>query len=287
MSFQTTPADPLIKRVETVGKIHPHVKAKIISTDRYGFLGLYQIELHVLYACRKHAVDEMHAGEHEEQIVPVGEPGELCVAGYLLQAGYVPRLALLPSLAHTWSRSYWRDPEQTAQVMRRDASGTLWMHTGDEAILDADGYLRIVGRIKDIIIRGGENLFPVQIENVLMAHEAVREAAAVAVPDARYGEVVGAWVVREPGRAELTAEEVRKAVAGGMNPQNAPAYVWFVGEDYRDPAAGGEVPVEAEEDGGVRKFAELPKTASGKVMKHVLRRWSRELAQRGVGKVGA
>ncbi|KAF7792082.1 hypothetical protein EIP86_003112 [Pleurotus ostreatoroseus] len=215
VSFQTTPDDPLIKRVETVGKVQPHVKAKIVDPQGH--------------------------------ILPVNTPGELYVSGYLLQDG---------------------DQAQTDKVMQTDVDGTLWMQTGDEAIMDEEGYLKIVGRIKDIIIRGGEvrtiAVIGLQIENVLTAHEAIVEAAVVAVPDARYGELVGAWIVREPHRRAVTREEVRSAVASNMNPQNAPAWVWFAGED-------GE--------------AELPKTASGKVMKHVLRRWSRTLAEKGVGRV--
>ncbi|KAI0761447.1 acyl-CoA synthetase [Irpex lacteus] len=210
ISFQTTPEDPIIKRVETVGKIHPHIKAKVVDASG--------------------------------NVVPVGTPGELVVAGYSLQKGY------------------WEDPEQTAAVMKWDEDGTLWMYTGDEAIMDEEGYLQI-----DIIIRGGENLFPVQIENVLTSSPAILEAAVVSVPDDTYGEVVGAWVVRDPVRgAKLSKEEVRKGVASAMNPQNAPKWVWFVGEDGYD---------------------ELPKTASGKVQKHVLRQWSKELAKRGVGLV--
>lgn len=150
--------------------------------------------------------------------------------------------------------SYWNDPEQTAQVMRRDEEDTLWMYTGDEGVLDNDGYLRsgslsllilllvpshflilfvVVGRIKDIIIRGGENLFPVQIENTLTAHPGIREAAVVSVPDVRFGEVVGAWIVLDPhwGHAHfkgerkeghvagISKEEVKEIVAKGMNPQ--------------------------------------------------------------------
>ncbi|KAF8553800.1 acyl-CoA synthetase [Imleria badia] len=205
VSFQSTPADPILKRVETVGKVQPYVRAKVI--DQAG------------------------------SIVPVGTPGELCVTGYLLQKGY------------------WEDEEQTKKVMRPDPKdeSVVWMHTGDEGIIDEEGYLRIVGRIKDIIIRGGENLFPVQIENVLTAHPSIREAAAVAVPDAKYGEVVGAWVVLEPGKT-ISPEEVRQVVRDNMNPQNVPVWVWFVGDG-----------MDAEE---------LPKTASGKVMKHILRRWS-------------
>ncbi|CAA7268372.1 unnamed protein product [Cyclocybe aegerita] len=215
VSFQTTPADPIIKRVETVGKVQPHVKAKVI--------------------------------DGEGNTVDVGKPGELCVAGYLLQKGY------------------WNDEEQTQSVMKKDENGTVWMHTGDEAIMDDEGYLRIVGRIKDIIIRGGENLFPVQIENAMTAHPEIREAAAVAVPDLKYGEVVGVWIVREP-HTRMSREEVRQCVAETMNPQNAPAWVWFINEDGNPE--------------------ELPKTASGKVMKHVLREWSQELAKKNFGRVG-
>ncbi|KAI6127969.1 acetyl-CoA synthetase-like protein [Pisolithus croceorrhizus] len=208
VSFQTTPADSITKRVETVGRVQPHVKAKVI--DREG------------------------------EVVPVGTPGEICVTGYLLQKGY------------------WENEEQTKKVMRADPKdpSTVWMHTGDEGIMDEDGYLRVVGRVK--------NLFPVQIENVLVAHPFIREAAAVSVPDAVYGEVVGVWIVLEP-HATMTREEVRKIVSDGMNPQNSPDWVWFIGEP------------------GTAK--EFPKTASGKVMKHVLRAWSKELARDNVGKI--
>ncbi|KAI3602868.1 amp-dependent synthetase and ligase [Moniliophthora roreri] len=214
VSFQTTPDDPIVHRTETVGRVQPHVKAKLIDPDG--------------------------------NIVPIGKPGELCVAGYLLQKGY------------------WGDEEQTRKVMRKDEEGTLWMHTGDEGVMDHDGYLKIVGRIKDIIIRGGENLFPIQIEDILLKNPDIHEVAVIAVPDAKHGEVVGAWVVRTPG-TNASRNEVRRTVSENMNPQNAPAWVWFVGEDGNPD--------------------ELPKTASGKVMKHVLRKWSKELAERGVGGV--
>ncbi|KAF8627090.1 hypothetical protein AX15_004549 [Amanita polypyramis BW_CC] len=181
-------------------------------------------------------------------VVLIGTPGEVCVSGYLLQKGY------------------WENEEQTKKVMKRDEEGTLWMYTGDEGIMDKDGYLRIVGRQKDIIIRGGENLFPVQIENALTAEDGILEAAAVAVPDDHFGEVVGAWIVRRPGKkgSTLTREDVRRAVSQRMNPQNAPAWIWFIGED------------------GVQD--ELPKTASGKVKKHALREWSKELMRKGLGR---
>jgi len=173
-----------------------------------------------------------------------------------------------------WFARYWQDEEQTKQTTVIDeADGQIWMRTGDEGIMDEEGYLRIVGRIKDIIIRGGENLFPVQIENTLTSSSSIREAAVVAVPDAIYGEVVGAWIVLEDDDEKIrgwkmSREEVRELVVSQMNPQNAPRYVWFLGD-----------PENAQTDDT------LPKTASGKVMKHVLREWSRRLAQNEVGKV--
>ncbi|GJJ10529.1 hypothetical protein Clacol_004755 [Clathrus columnatus] len=219
VSFQTIPEDPLVKRIETVGRVQPHVKAKIIDT--------------------------------EGNVVPVNTPGELCVAGYLVQKGY------------------WNAPAQTASVMKRhpgsDVYVDLWMHTGDEAMMDKEGYLRIISRIKDIIIRAGENLFPVQIENVITTHPSIREAAVIAVPDPIYGEVVGAWVVRNMQEIPVTRIELRKWVGRHMNPQNQPSWLWFVGED------------------NVEK--ELPKTASGKVQKHILRRWGAKWASQGIGKV--
>ncbi|THH19623.1 hypothetical protein EW146_g1581 [Bondarzewia mesenterica] len=210
----TTIHDPIVKRIETVGKVRPHVKAKIV--------------------------------DEEGNIVPIGTPGELLVSGYLVQKGY------------------WRDEEQTQNVLKKNPEHeeTLWMHTGDKGVMDEEGYLRIVGRIKDIIIRGGENLFPVQIENVLSAHSSILEAAVVAVPDVKYGEVVGAWINPKSGM-QVSREKVRQIVWEEMNPQNAPAWVWFLGQDGTPD--------------------ELPKTASGKVQKNILREWSRDLAGKGVG----
>ncbi|KZV72076.1 acetyl-CoA synthetase-like protein [Peniophora sp. CONT] len=193
----------------------------------------------------RHHVRAKIVNEHGH-IVPVGVRGELCTAGYLLQKGY------------------WGDPEHTAQVMRHDSEGTLWMHTGDEAVLDSEGYLRIVGRVKDLIIRGGENLSPVAIENALCELPAIVEAAAVSVPDDVLGEVVGAWIVLHPGSPIPTRAEIANHVRARMNPQNIPAWVWFTGTDGP---------------------SELPRTASGKVQKHILRAWSRDLAAKDVGRV--
>ncbi|CEL52517.1 AMP-binding enzyme, putative [Rhizoctonia solani AG-1 IB] len=211
VSFQTTLDDRLEMRVESVGKVHPHVHAKVI--DQHG------------------------------AIVPVGVPGELCVSGYLLQKGY------------------WANVEQTALAMKCDEDGVIWMHTGDQAVLDQEGYLKITGRIKDLIIRGGENLSPTQIENCLTSHPEIVEAAAIAIPDERFGEVVGAWILLRPDAKLLTRQEVVDWVKVKMNPQNAPSWVWLLGE------AGTPV--------------EMPKTASGKVMKNVLRDWSKSMLPAG------
>ncbi|KAL8938500.1 MAG: hypothetical protein Q9216_003860 [Gyalolechia sp. 2 TL-2023] len=127
---------------------------------------------------------------NRSKILPIGSRGELAVSGYLVM------------------KEYWGNPDKTAEVMLPDDTGKIWMHTGDEAEMDADGYLKITGRIKDIIIRGGENIHPLEIENCLLGHPKVAEASVVGLPDERYGEAVAAFVVRA-ARAELSADEVR------------------------------------------------------------------------------
>jgi acyl-CoA synthetase (AMP-forming)/AMP-acid ligase II len=94
----------------------------------------------------------------------------------------------------------------------------MWMHTGDEASMDADGYVRITGRIKDLIIKGGENIHPLEVENCLFAHPAVREVSVVGIPDERYGEVVAAFVVKHEGQEGIvTADGVRSWVREGLS----------------------------------------------------------------------
>ena len=97
--------------------------------------------------------------------------------------------------------------------MVADEEGVMWMHTGDEASMDADGYVRITGRIKDLIIKGGENIHPLEVENCLFAHPAVREVSVVGMPDERYGEAVAAFVVKHEGQeGTVTADGVRSWV---------------------------------------------------------------------------
>jgi fatty-acyl-CoA synthase len=133
------------------------------------------------------------------------ESGELCTRGYSVMLGY------------------WDQPEQTAEAI--DAAG--WMHTGDLATMGDDGYLNIVGRIKDMIIRGGENIYPREIEEFLYTHPAVADVQVIGVPDERYGEIVCAWVVLKPG-AEATEEDVVEFCRGKIARFKVPELVRFV-----------------------------------------------------------
>jgi fatty-acyl-CoA synthase len=140
-------------------------------------------------------------------VSPVGEPGEVCTRGYLVMLGY------------------WDDPEATAEAV--DPAG--WMHTGDLGVMDAEGYLNIVGRIKDMVIRGGENLYPREIEELLFEHPAVSSAQVIGVPDERMGEELMAWVVLREG-AEATDDDIREFCRGRVAHFKVPRYVKFVDE---------------------------------------------------------
>ncbi|MEV7354846.1 AMP-binding protein [Kitasatospora sp. NPDC091276] len=140
--------------------------------------------------------------------VPRGEPGELCTRGYSVMLGY------------------WGEPERTAEAV--DAA--RWMHTGDLAVMDQDGYLAITGRIKDMVIRGGENLYPREIEEFLYTHPDVLDVQVVGVPDARYGEELMAWIRMRAGAEPLTADTVRTYCAGRLAHVKIPRYVHVVEE---------------------------------------------------------
>ena len=137
--------------------------------------------------------------------VPRGVPGELCTRGYSVMLGY------------------WDDEEAT----RAAIDEARWMHTGDLAVVDDEGYVNIVGRIKDMIIRGGENIYPREIEEFLYTHPAIADVQVVGVPDDRYGEEVCAWVVLHEG-AELDEEELRAFCRGRIARFKIPRYVRFV-----------------------------------------------------------
>jgi fatty-acyl-CoA synthase len=138
-------------------------------------------------------------------VVPRGVPGELCTRGYSVML------------------RYWEMPEKTAEAI--DAAG--WMHTGDLAVMDDDGYLNIVGRIKDMIIRGGENIYPREIEEFLYTHPDVVDVQVIGVPDVRYGEEVMAWVKLRDG-VETTGDAIREYCRGRIAHYKIPRYVKLV-----------------------------------------------------------
>jgi fatty-acyl-CoA synthase len=137
-------------------------------------------------------------------VMPRGEPGEMCTRGYSVMLGY------------------WDEPEKTAEAI--DAG--RWMHTGDLAVMDTAGYLNIVGRIKDMVIRGGENVYPREVEEFLYTHPSIEDVQVVGVPDEKYGEELCAWVKLRPG-AELTEEDVRGFCVGKIAHYKVPRYVRF------------------------------------------------------------
>ena len=134
-----------------------------------------------------------------------GEPGELCTRGYSVMLGY------------------WQDSERTSEAIDRDQ----WMHTGDLATMDDEGYVEIVGRIKDLVIRGGENVYPREVEEFLYTHPQVADVQVVGVPDERYGEELMAWVVVRDG-ASVTPDEVREFCRGRISHYKIPRYVKLV-----------------------------------------------------------
>jgi fatty-acyl-CoA synthase len=140
--------------------------------------------------------------------VPRGTPGELCTRGYSVMLGY------------------WRQPDKTGEVI--DAA--RWMHTGDLAVVDDDGYLSITGRIKDLVIRGGENIYPREVEEFLYTHPDVLDAQVIGVPDARYGEELMAWIRLRPGATPITAESLREFCTGKLAHYKIPRYVHITDE---------------------------------------------------------
>jgi fatty-acyl-CoA synthase len=190
VSFQSSTADPLDRRVSTVGRIQPRLEAKVVDTGT-------------------------------GQVVPVGEKGELLVRGYSVMQGY------------------WGDPARTAEAIRDG-----WMHTGDLATIDAEGYCNIVGRAKDMLIRGGENVYPREVEEFLFRHPKVQSVQVFGVPDPKYVEEVCAWITLKPGET-CTEAEIRDFCREQIAHYKVPRYIRFV--------------------------AEMPMTITGKVQKFVMR----------------
>lgn len=173
VTFQTSRSDPPDRRVGTVGKVHPHVEAKVV--------------------------------DGEGRTVPCGTMGEMLIRGYVVMAGY------------------WGDPNATGAAI--DADG--WMHTGDLAILDEDGYGQIVGRASDMVIRGGENIYPREIEDFLHRHPAVGDVQVFGVPDTKFGEELCAWVIPRAGDT-IDAESLRSFCDGAIARYKIPRFWRFV-----------------------------------------------------------
>jgi len=201
ISFQTQVNDSLDIRVNTVGRIHQHLQAKIID----------------------------EAGH----VVPVGQRGELCIRGYSVMRGY------------------WESPEETASVI--DEAG--WLHTGDLAVFDEDFVCRIVGRVKEMINRGGEKISPTDVEIFLIRHPKVMDVTVFGIPDERYGEQVAAWIKLHEGQA-ADEDEIREFCRNRIAHYKIPTHIRFV--------------------------TEFPMTASGKIQKFVVReQMGRELGLDG------
>jgi fatty-acyl-CoA synthase len=190
VSFQTSVDDPVDKKVNTVGRAHPHVQVKIIDEDG--------------------------------RVVPAGTRGELCTRGYSVMLGY------------------WDDTEKTSEAI--DPAG--WMHTGDLAVIDELGYCDIVGRVKDMIIRGGENIYPREIEEYLLRHPNINDVSVFGIPDDKYGEQVIAWVQIKQGET-LDEAAVKSFCDGQIAHYKVPWKVIFVDE--------------------------FPMTVTGKIQKFVMR----------------
>ncbi len=173
VSFQSSPEDSIERRVTTVGRIQPHLEAKVIDADG--------------------------------RTLPRGEAGELCSRGYAVMLGY------------------WGDPERTAEAVDTDG----WMHTGDLGVIDNEGYCNIVGRSKDMIIRGGENIYPREIEEFLFRHPKIEEVAVVGIPDEKFGEVVCAWIRVRRGES-ASDEDILSYCRGHIAHYKIPAHVCFV-----------------------------------------------------------
>jgi len=189
VSFQSSTTDPLDKRTSTVGRIQPHLEAKVVDA-----LG---------------------------NTVPTGETGELWTRGYSVMQGY------------------WDD-----EVRTRESIVDGWMRTGDLATIDAEGYCNIVGRLKDMLIRGGENIYPREVEEFLFRHPKIQSVQVFGVPDDKYGEEVCAWIIVRAGE-QLTEDEVKEYCRGQIAHYKVPRYVRFV--------------------------EEMPMTVTGKVQKFVMR----------------
>ncbi|AFD00642.1 Acyl-CoA synthetases (AMP-forming)/AMP-acid ligases II [Methanocella conradii HZ254] len=169
-------ADPLERRVSTVGKPMPHAEIKIVDPKT-------------------------------GKMVPRGQPGEICARGYMIMKGY------------------YNNPEATSLAIDKDG----WLHTGDLGILDDEGYCKITGRLKDMVIRGGENIYPREVEEFLYEHPSISDVQVIGVPDLKYGEELMAWIKLKNG-CNVTPEEIKEFCRGKIAHYKIPRYIKFVDE---------------------------------------------------------
>ncbi|MER8745183.1 AMP-binding protein [Mesorhizobium sp. M1004] len=162
------------------------------------------LEKRVSTVGRIHPHVEVKAIDADGATVAVGAPGELCTRGYSVMKGY------------------WDDAEKTREAIDSDG----WMHTGDLATIDAEGYCNIVGRVKDMVIRGGENVYPREVEEFLYRHPKVKEVQVFGIPDAKYGEELCAWIVLKPNQI-ATKQEIKNFCAGQIAHYKIPRYIRF------------------------------------------------------------
>jgi fatty-acyl-CoA synthase len=177
---------------------------------------------------------EVKIVDRDGRIVPRGEAGELCTRGYSVMLGY------------------WNDEVRTKEAI--DSAG--WMHTGDLATIDDDGYCRIVGRIKDMVIRGGENIYPREVEEYLYAHPDIQDVQVFGVPDAKYGEELCAWIVIKSG-ADLDEEGIRRYCQDRISHYKIPRYIRFV-ESFPSTVTG-KVQKFAMREAMIEEFASVTK----------------------------
>ena len=185
------------------------------------------VEQRVSTVGRVHPHLEVKIVDESGKVVPRGQLGELCVRGYSVMLGY------------------WEDQDKTQEVI----DTARWMHTGDIAEMDDEGFVKIKGRIKDVVIRGGENLFPKEIEDFLYTHPAVSDVQVIGVPDHKYGEELCACIILHENDP-CTEDVIREYCAEHISHNKVPRYVRF--------------------------FHEFPMTASGKAQKFKLREFMRE-----------
>lgn len=219
--------DPWEKRIHTTGRPFPNFILKIVKPN---------------------------SGE----VVPWGERGEIVASGYGQMSEYLGNKEKTDEAL----RYHEQDLQEGGVGGLDGRNGKVlrhWMHTGDEGMLDEDGYLVFTGRIKDLIIRGGENITPLEIEERLSEMDAIEQASVVGVPDEKYGEIVGSFLELKNGRQRPGDEEIRDWVRAKLARFKAPVHVWWLGD--------GKVP------------EEWPKTMSGKISKPDLRKLVENLVE--------